>query len=95
MSTPFENAIFRRNEMSFFGGQYTGVCSLDYRATGRLEARQVLIYQCISDLTGENGKYNYSKAAHLYPPFSDIPLSAKNYKIVPALTLRFLLNQFC
>ena len=32
------------------------------------------------------GKYNNSKAAHLYPPFFDIPCSAKNYKIAPALT---------
>ena len=31
--------------------------------------------------------YNDSKAAHLYPPFFDIPCSAKNYKIAPALTL--------
>ncbi len=38
-------------------------------------------------MTGENDKYNYSKAAHLYPPFSYIPCSAKNYKIAPALTL--------
>ena len=37
-------------------------------------------------MTGENGKYNDSKAAHLYPPFSGIPSSAKNYKIAPALT---------
>ncbi|MCM1234826.1 MAG: transposase, partial [Ruminococcus flavefaciens] len=55
--------------------------------TCRLEARQVLVYQCISDLTGENGKYNYSKAVHLSPAFSDIFLSAKNYKIASALTV--------
>ena len=66
--------------------QHTGVYSLDYRSTCRLEARQVLIYQCISDLTGENDKYNYSKAVHLSPAFSDIFLSAKNYKIASALT---------
>lgn len=72
--------------MSFFAGQHAGVYSLDYRTTCRLEARQVLIYQCILDLTGENDKYNHSKAAHLYPPFSYIPRSAKNYKIEPALT---------
>jgi len=39
-------------------------------------------------LTGENDKYNHSKAAHLYPPFSYIPRSAKNYKIALALTSR-------
>ena len=37
-------------------------------------------------MTGENDKYNHSKAAHLYPPFSYIPRSAKNYKIALALT---------
>ena len=86
VSTPFKNVIFRRNGMSFFAGQHTGVYSLNHRFTCRPEARQVLIYQCILDLTGENDKYNYSKAAHLYPPFSYIPCSAKNYKIAPALT---------
>ena len=78
--------------MSFFAGQHTGVYSLDYRSTCRLEARQVLIYQCISDLTGENDKYNHSKAARPYPPFSYIPCSAKNYKIAPALTEARLLT---
>ena len=51
------------------------------------KARQVLIYQCILDLTGKSSEYNYSKAAHFYPPFSHIPSSAKNYKIALALTL--------
>ena len=87
LSTPFKNVIFRRNRMSFFAGQHTGVYSLNYRPTCRLEARQVLIYQCILDLTGENDKYNYSKAAHLYPLLSYSPCSAKNYKIASALTL--------
>ena len=87
VSTPFKNVIFRRNRMSFFAGQHTGVYSLNYRPTCRLEARQVLIYQCILDLTGENDKYNYSKAAHLYPLLSYSPCSAKNYKIASALTI--------
>ena len=39
-------------------------------------------------LTGENGKYNYSKTVHVYPPFFDITCSAKNYKIAPALTVQ-------
>ena len=86
LSTLFKNVIFRRNRMSFFAGQHTGVYSLNYRPTCRLEARQVLIYQCILDLTGENDKYNYSKAAHLYPLLSYSPCSAKNYKIASALT---------
>lgn len=37
-------------------------------------------------MTGENDEYNHSKATYLYPPFSYIPRSAKNYKIAPALT---------
>jgi len=37
-------------------------------------------------LTGENGKYNYSKAVHVYPPFFNMTCSAKNYKIASALT---------
>jgi len=73
--------------MSFFAGQHRGIYSLDYRSTCRLEARQVLIYQCISDLTGGSDKYNDSKAVHLYSAFSDISLSAKYYKIASALTV--------
>ena len=60
--------------------------SLIHHITCRFEARQALIYQLASGLTGENGKYNYSKAVHLYPPFFDIFCSAKNYKIALALT---------
>ena len=90
MSTPFENVVFCRNMISFFAGQHTGAYSLNYRPTCRLEARQVLIYQCILDLTGKNDKYNYSKDASLYPPLSYIPCSAKNYKIASALTVRHL-----
>lgn len=30
LSTPFENVIFRRNGMSFFAGQQTGVYSLSH-----------------------------------------------------------------
>ena len=88
VSAPLKNVIFRRNEMSFFVGQHTSVYSLNYRPTCRLEARQVLIYQCILDLTGENDKYNYSMAVHFYSPFSYILCSAKNYKIASALTDR-------
>ena len=55
--------------------------------TCRLEARQALIYQLVLGLTGKSGKYNYSGAVHIYPPFFDIPCSAKNYKIAPALTI--------
>ena len=50
------------------------------------EACQGLIYQLVLGLTGENGKYNYSKVVHVYPPFSDITRSAKNYIIALALT---------
>ncbi|MCH5352085.1 MAG: hypothetical protein J1E06_01230, partial [Acutalibacter sp.] len=38
-------------------------------------------------MTGKNGKYNDSKAVHVYSPFFDITCSAKNYKIAPALTV--------
>ena len=38
-------------------------------------------------MTDENGKYNYAKAVHSYPPFFDISCSAKNYKIASALTV--------
>ena len=60
--------------------------SLIHHITCRFEARQALIYQLVSGLTGENGKYNYSKAVHLYPPFFDIFCSPKNYKTASALT---------
>ena len=30
VSTPFKNVIFRRNGMSFFAGQHTGVYSLNH-----------------------------------------------------------------
>ena len=61
--------------------------SLIHHITCRFEARQALIYQLASGLTGENGKYNYSKAVHLYPPFFDIFCSPKNYKTASALTM--------
>ena len=63
--------------------------ALIHSLTCWLEARQALIYQLVLGLglTGENGKYNYSRAVHLYPPFFDITCSAKNYKIAPALTV--------
>ena len=62
--------------------------SLIHHITCRFEARQALIYQLASGLTGENGKYNYSKAVHLYPPFFDIFCSPKNYKTASALTIK-------
>ena len=45
-----------------------------------------MLYQLVSGLTDENGKYNYAMAVHFYPPFFDIFCSAKNYKIALALT---------
>ena len=62
--------------------------SLNHYPTCRFEVRQALIYQLVSGLTDENGKYNYAKAVHHYPPFFDISCSAKNYKIASALTER-------
>jgi len=61
--------------------------ALIHHFTCCFEARQALIYQLVLGLTGENGKYNYSRAVHVYPPFFDIPCSAKNYKIALALTI--------
>ena len=60
--------------------------SLNHHSTCRFEVRQALLYQLVSGLTDENGKYNYAKAVHHYPPFFDISCSAKNYKIASALT---------
>ena len=60
--------------------------SLNHHSTCRFEVRQALLYQLVSGLTDENGKYNYAKAVHFYPPFIDIFCSAKNYKIASALT---------
>ena len=45
-------------------------------------------------MTDENGKYNYAKAVHHYPPFFDISCSAKNYKIASALTLTGKLHSY-
>ena len=61
--------------------------SLIHHITCRIEARQALIYQLVSGLTGENGKYNDAKAVHFYPPFFDIFCSPKNNKTVSALTV--------
>ena len=61
--------------------------SLNHYPTCRFEVRQALIYQLVSGLTDENGKYDYAKAVHHYPPFFDISCSAKNYKIASALTI--------
>ena len=60
--------------------------SLNHHPTCRFEVRQALLYQLVSGLTDENGKYNYAMAVHFYPPFFDIFCSAKNYKIALALT---------
>ena len=81
-------SIYAEMECRFLLGSIQVLYSLNHNSTCRLEARQALIYQLVSGLTGENGKYNYSKAVHLYPPFFDISCSAKNYKIAPALTLK-------
>ena len=79
-------SIFAEMECHFSAVSIAVYTVLIHHLTCRLEARQALIYQLVSGLTGENGKYNYSRAVHLYPPFFDITCSAKNYKIAPALT---------
>ena len=80
-------SIFAETKCNFSPVSTQVYTALIHHITCRLEARQALIYQLVLGLTGENGKYNYSRAVHLYPPFFDISCSAKNYKIAPALTL--------
>ena len=79
-------SIFAEMECHFSAVSIAVYTALIHHFTCRLEARQALVYQLVSGLTGENGKYNDSRAVHLYPPFFDITCSAKNYKIAPALT---------
>ena len=82
----FKMSFFAEMECQFLQGSIQVLYSLIHHITCRLEARQALIYQLVSGLMGENGKYNYSKAVHLYPPFFDIFCSPKNYKTASALT---------
>lgn len=79
-------SFFAETECRFLQGSTQVLYSLIRHITCRFKACQALIYQLVSGLTGENGKYNYSKAVHLYPPFFDIFCSPKNYKIASALT---------
>ena len=79
-------SIFAETKCNFSPVSTQVYTALIHHITCRLEAPQALIYQLVLGLTGENGKYNYSRAVHLYPPFFDISCSAKNYKIAPALT---------
>ena len=83
-------SIFAETECHFSAVGIVVYTALFHNFTCRHEACQALIYQPVLGLTGENGKYNYSKAVHIYPPFSDITCSAKNYKIAPALTVRLI-----
>ena len=85
----FKMSFFAEIECRFLRGGIQVLYSLIHHITCRLEARQALVYQLVSGLTGENGEYNYSKAVHLYPPFFDIFCSPKNYKIASALTFPF------
>ena len=79
-------SIFAETKCKFSPDSTDVYTALQYNPTCQLEARQALIYQLALGLTGENGKYNYSKAVHVYSPFSYITCSAKNYKIALALT---------
>ena len=84
-------SIFAEMECHFSAVSIAVYTALIHHFTCRLEARQALIYQLALGLTDENGKYNDSRAVHLYPPFFDITCSAKNYKIAPALTAKAIL----
>ena len=77
--------IFAEMECHFSAVSIAVYTALIHHFTCRLETRQALIYQLALGLTGENGKYNYSRAVHVYSPFFDTPFSAKNYKIALAL----------
>ena len=79
-------SIFAEMECHFLAVSIAVYTALIHHFTCRLEARQALIYQLVLGLTGENGMYNYPRAVHVYSPFFDIPCSAKNDKITPALT---------
>ena len=79
-------SIFAETKCNFSPVSTEVYTALIHQFTCRFEARQALIYQLVLGLTGENGKYNYSRAVHVYPLFFDITCSAKNYKIAPALT---------
>ena len=80
-------SIFAETKCNFSPVSTEVYTALIHQFTCRFEARQALIYQLVLGLTGENGKYNYSRAVHVYPLFFDITCSAKNYKIAPALTV--------
>ena len=82
-------SIFAETKCNFSPVSAEVYTALIHHFTCRLEARQALIYQLVLGLTGENGKYNYSKAVHVYSLFSHITCSAKNYKIALALTIPF------
>ena len=82
----FKMSFFAEKGCRFLRGSIQVLYSLIHHITCRLEARQALIYQLVSGLTGESGKYNYTKAVHRYPPFFDIFCSPKNYKTASALT---------
>ena len=73
-------SIFAETKCNFSPVSTQVYTALIHHITCRLEARQALIYQLVLGLTGENGKYNYSRAVHLYPPFFDISCSAKTTK---------------
>ena len=86
-------SIFAETKCNFSPVSTEVYTALIHQFTCRFEARQALIYQLVLGLTGENGKYNYSRAVHVYPLFFDITCSAKNYKIAPALTSDTIQNR--
>jgi len=81
-------SIFAERKCNFSPVSTQVYTALLRNSTCRLEARQALIYQLAWGLTGENGKYNDSKAVHVYLPFFDITCLAKNYKVALALTAK-------
>ena len=79
---------FADTKCHFFAVNIVVYTALFHKFTCRRKACQVLIYWPVLGLTGENCKYNYSKAVHVYPLFSNITCSTKNYKIALVLQNR-------
>jgi len=79
-------SIFAETECRFSAVSIVVYIAFIHHFTCRFEVRQALIHQLVLGLTGENGKYNYSRTVHVYPPFFDISCSA--------LTLAYLTPKF-
>ena len=73
-------SIFAETKCNFSPVSTEVYTALIHQFTCRFEARQALIYQLVLGLTGENGKYNYSKAVRLTRHFSTFSVRRKTAK---------------